>query len=88
MLQDIHVLESPVFGAGQLLFMGILGSGNNLPMTLSMDNVVFDGLPTLIAPPSSVVFANPQAVHFHFGPVRSVSLLMITPSVAYDVTGG
>ncbi|MDD0929585.1 polygalacturonase [Xylella fastidiosa] len=86
-LQDIHVLESPVFGAGQLLFMGILGSGNNLPMTLSLDNVVFDGfLPTLIAPPSSVVFANPQAVHFHFGPGPVSFAPLITSSVAYDVT--
>ncbi|HHW4677899.1 MAG TPA: glycoside hydrolase family 28 protein [Xylella sp.] len=82
-LRDVHVLDSPAFGGGQLTFIGV----HDLPMTLSLDNVVLDnGFPVFAPSVSGHRFVNPQAVHLSFGPGPVSFASMITPSAADDVT--
>ncbi|WP_423596942.1 glycoside hydrolase family 28 protein [Roseateles sp. MS654] len=42
LLQNIHVLSSPKFGAGKLTFRGYQYGSITNPLTMTLDNVVFD----------------------------------------------
>lgn len=77
-IRDFHYLGSTKYKGGKLTFQGYEANGQNNPLVIALDNVVFDGTqPTL---------SKSAATHFTLGP-GAVSLSnQIVTSSANDVT--
>ncbi len=76
-LVNVHALGSAKYAGGKAIFKGYELNGQNNPLTISLDNVVFDGA-------QPIVDAN--AAHFTFGPGTVSFASSIVPSSATDVT--
>ncbi|XAH21600.1 glycoside hydrolase family 28 protein [Xylophilus sp. GW821-FHT01B05] len=85
-VSGLHALGSSKYGGGQMTFAGFDADGHHYPMSITLDNVVFDGAQPTFAPghnggPNGV----PAATHFVFGPGAVSFAQSITPSSADDV---
>ena len=86
-VSGLHSVGSKKYGGGQVTFAGFNATGQHNPMTITLDNVVFDGAqPTFSQARSAGPSGAPTATHFMLGP-GAVSLSpAIFASIADDVT--
>jgi polygalacturonase len=88
-IRGFHDLGSSQYsGAGQLLtFAGYALNGQNNPLTMTLDNVVFDGTqPAFEAGHNGGPTVLPASAHFTFGPGAVSFASSITASGSSDVT--
>lgn len=86
-VKNFHYMGSAAFGGGQVTFSGYNTQSQNNPLTITLDNVVFDGTqPTFLQGHNGSSNVLPAATHFTLGP-RAVSFASsIAPSAVNDVT--
>lgn len=86
-VSDFHYLGSSAYRGGLLVFAGYELNGQNNPLTISLDNVVFDGTqPTFDGGHNGSPSTLPAATHFTFGPGAVSFASAVTASSARDVT--
>lgn len=85
-IAGMHNLGSQAFGGGALTFAGYRGRGPDYPITVTLDNVVFDQSPTFEPSKYSGSGVAPEATHFTFGPGPVSFAGAIYPSPQNDVT--
>jgi polygalacturonase len=86
-ISGFHFLGSSKYKGGVLTFVGYELNGQVNPLTIALDNVVFDGTqPTFEAGHNGGPSSQPAAVHFTFGPGATSFASSITASSAQDVT--
>jgi len=61
-------------------------NGQNNPIGITLDNVVFDAAPILPKAHNGSPSASPYAAHFTFGPGPVSFANLLAPSATYDVT--
>ncbi len=89
-LSGVHSLGSAKYGGGLMTFAGYALNGQNNPLTITLDNVVFDGKqPTFDTGHNGGPSTLPANVHFTFGPgpVSFASAIAASPSTDVTVTG-
>lgn len=82
----MHNLGSPQYAGGALSFAGYRGHGQSNPITITLDNVVFDSAPTFEPSKFSGSKVSPESTHFTFGPGPVSFASLIAPSSTNDVT--
>jgi polygalacturonase len=86
-ISGFHFLGSSKYKGGLLTFVGYELNGQVNPLTITLDNVVFDGTqPTFEAGHNGGPSSQPAAAHFTFGPGATTFASSITASSAQDVT--
>ena len=86
-ISGLHFLGSSKYKGGLLTFVGYELDGQVDPLTITLDNVVFDGTqPTFEAGHNGGPSSQPAAAHFTFGPGATSFASSITASSAQDVT--
>ena len=86
-ISGFHFLGSTKYGGGSLTFVGYELKGQVNPLTITLDNVVFDGTqPTFEAGHNGGPSSQPAAAHFTFGPGAVSFASAIAASTASDVT--
>ncbi|AVI83957.1 MULTISPECIES: glycoside hydrolase family 28 protein [Pseudomonas syringae group] len=77
-VKGFHYLGSPRFGGGKMTFVGYNDNGQKRPISITLDNVVFDGTqPNL---------TGLTATHFILGPGPVSFANKLVPSIKDDVT--
>lgn len=85
-VSGLHSLGSNTYGGGQLTFAGFDADGQTNPLSITLDNVVFDGIQPSFAPGHNGGPAKlPAATHFTLGPGSVSFASSIVPSSADDV---
>ena len=86
-ISGFHNLGSKNYDGGLLTFVGYALHGQNNPLTISLDNVVFDGKQaTFEAGHNGGPSTQPASAHFTLGPGAVSFASAITASAARDVT--
>jgi len=86
-ISGFHYLGSTRFAGGLLTFAGYELKGQNNPLTITLDNVVFDGTqPGFEAGHNGGPSTQPAAAHFILGPGAVTFASAIIASSAKDVT--
>jgi polygalacturonase len=86
-ISGFHNLGSKKYAGGLLTFVGYALHGQNNPLTISLDNVVFDGTqPSFEAGHNGGPSTQPASAHFTLGPGAVSFASAITASAAKDVT--
>jgi polygalacturonase len=86
-VRNFHNLGSARYGGGQVTFSGYNAQGQNNPLGITLDNVVFDGAqPTFTQGHNGSSKALPAATRFTFGPGAVSFASSIVPSATNDVT--
>jgi polygalacturonase len=85
-VSGLHNVGSTRYAGGALVFSGYRGDGQNNPLMIALDNVVFDKQPSFEPGKYSGSSAAPAAVHFTFGPGAVSFASLIVPSALNDVT--
>jgi polygalacturonase len=86
-VSGFHDLGSTKYGGGQVTFAGYDLNGQNNPLSITLDNVVFDGTqPTFAAGHNGGPSTLPAATHFILGPGAVSFAPSIKESGAGDVT--
>jgi len=86
-LSGVHSLGSSKYGGGLISFAGYALHGQNNPLTIALDNVVFDGKqPTFDAGHNGGPSTLPANTHFTFGPGAVSFASAISTSTSSDVT--
>jgi polygalacturonase len=86
-ISGLRNLGSKKYGGGLLTFVGYALHGQNNPLTISLDNVVFDGTqPSFEAGHNGGPSTQPASAHFTLGPGAVSFASAITASAAKDVT--
>ena len=86
-IRDFHNLGSGKYGGGLLTFAGYELNGQNNPLIVTLDGVVFDGpQPTWDTGHNGGPTVLPVATHFTLGPGPVSFSASIVPSAATDVT--
>jgi len=86
-LSGVHSLGSAKYGGGLMSFAGYALHGQDNPLTITLDNVVFDGKqPTFDAGHNGGPGTLPANTHFTFGPGAVSFASAISPSASSDVT--
>ena len=86
-LSGVHDLGSAKYGAGLISFAGYELNGQHNPLTITLDNVVFDGKqPTFDAGHNGGPSTLPASTHFTLGPGAVSFASAITASTPNDVT--
>ena len=86
-VSGFHYLGSPKYSGGTLTFVGYTINGQNNPLVISLDNVVFDNtLPTYAPGHNHGPSTQPAATHFTLGPGPVSFASSIVPSSTTGVT--
>ena len=86
-LSGVHSLGSAKYGGGLMSFAGYALHGQDDPLTITLDNVVFDGKqPTFDAGHNGGPAVLPANTHFTLGPGAVSFASAISASAASDVT--
>jgi polygalacturonase len=86
-LSGVHDLGSAKYGGGLITFAGYELNGQDNPLAITLDNVVFDGKqPTFDAGHNGGPSTLPASTHFTFGPGAVSFASAITASTSSDVT--
>lgn len=85
-VRDFHHLGSSKYQGGTLTFAGYALNGQNNPLTITLDNVVFDGTQPTYTPGHNGASLNPYATHFTLGPGPVSFASSIVASSANGVT--
>jgi polygalacturonase len=89
-VQAFHNLGSTKYKGGTVAFVGYELNGQNNPLTITLDNVVFDGAqPTFSAGHNGGPSTTPAATHFTLGtgPVSFASSIITSSTNDVTVTG-
>ncbi|MCS4510001.1 glycoside hydrolase family 28 protein [Xylophilus ampelinus] len=85
-ITGMHNLGSQAYAGGALTFAGYMGHGQDNPITVTLDNVVFDSDPTLDPGKFGSSKAPDTATHFTLGPGPVSFASLIATSSHDDVT--
>jgi polygalacturonase len=85
-VRNVHMVGSARYGGGQLAFAGFKYNAIDNPMSITLDNVVLDGVSTLAAGHNNSPTPLLAAAHVTFGPGAVSFSSLITPSSSNDVT--
>ena len=85
-ITGLRNLGSSVWGGGSLVFAGYRRNGQNNPIGITLDNVVFDMPPGFEPGKFSGSGALMESTHFTFGPGAVSFASAVVPSAANDVT--
>jgi polygalacturonase len=85
-VKNFHNLGSSVYAGGAVTFLGYDLNGQNNPIGITLDNVVFDAAPILPKAHNGSPSGSPYAAHFTFGPGPVSFASLLAPSATYDVT--
>ncbi|GLU32301.1 glycoside hydrolase family 28 protein [Trinickia caryophylli] len=89
-VSGLHYLGSSKYGGGDATFVGYTINGQNNPLVITLDNVVFDNAqPKFAAGHNGGPTTQPAATHFTFGPgpVSFASSIVSSSSTGVTVTG-
>lgn len=85
-VSGLHSLGSNTYGGGQLTFAGFDADGQTNPLSITLDNVVFDAIqPSFVPGHNGGPAKLPAATHFTLGPGSVSFASSIVPSSADDV---
>jgi polygalacturonase len=84
-LSNVHNLGSSKYAGGLLTFLGYEANSKKYPLTITLNNVVFDSAPSF-EPAHNGGSVSPAAAHFTFGPGAVSFAGLISPSSTSDVT--
>lgn len=89
-VKDFHDLGSSKYSGGKLTFVGYAINGQNNPLTITLDDVVFDGTqPTFNIGHNGGPSTTPAATHFTLGagPVSFASSIVTSSSNGVTISG-
>ena len=88
-VRDFHHLGSTKYKGGTLTFAGYALNGQNNPLTITLDNVVFDGTQPTYTAGHNGQSLNPYATRFTLGagPVSFASAIVASSASGVTITG-